>query len=89
MNVDNNNVLADNIKIYPNPVSKFVTVSSEQLFSKAFNIEIIDNLGKKVFSENYSTQNNVSINLEQFSKGIYFMKFSTNEKQRVQKLIVN
>ena len=62
------------IKIYPNP-------ATDQLFIETslegnFEIEIFDARGKKIF--NQSANSNIAIPINNFSKGIYFLKV-TNE----------
>ena len=62
------------IKIYPNP-------ATDQLFIETslegnFEIEIFDARGKKIF--NQSANSNITIPINNFSKGIYFLKI-TNE----------
>lgn len=82
------NILEKNIKIYPNPASENITIDLGESNSKAINIDMIDSIGKIIFSENYTNQNKVSVNLSQFSKGVYFVKITNDDKQQIEKLIV-
>ena len=82
------NLLENKIKIYPNPASENITIDLGESNSKSLNIDVIDSIGKIIFSESYTNQNKVSVNLSQFSEGVYFVKITNDDKQQIEKLIV-
>ncbi|MBP0903827.1 T9SS type A sorting domain-containing protein [Mariniflexile gromovii] len=76
-------IKANNVRIFPNPVDDNFIISN----SKGSKIEIYDMLGK--LSVKYSIEsNNQSININNFKKGVYFVKVkSTKGTSFVKKII--
>lgn len=82
--------IKENIKIYPNPTTDRISISFFENTPQSFSIEIIDALGKKIFSKFYGIENDaISINTEKFSKGVYFLTIINNEKKQTKKIIIN
>ena len=80
------NVHDDVIKIYPNPVSKEMIVNSTDFrYNK---VEIIDILGKTVFSKltAYEPELHIQINLP---NGTYFVKISNEKQFHLKKIIID
>lgn len=73
------------IEIYPNPAKNFVTIDG--LINNS-NIQIIDALGKIVFSES-NNSSKVTINTEMFNSGIYFVKIESIGNSAIKKLVLN
>ena len=69
----------DEIKLFPNPVSDFVTVA----FQNNENVEILiyDVFGKIVYTKGMKNENSVNINLALLSSGVYFFKIINKENQ--------
>ncbi len=59
----------NSIKLFPNPSSNFIQVAG---LSKTEKYVIFDAVGKKI--KKGLVSENISINIEEFSKGIYFLK---------------
>jgi hypothetical protein len=76
------------VVIYPNPAKDQITLTFSETPSP-FEVSITDGLGKIVFSQTYSAQNNVNIATAAFSKGIYFLTVSNQDKKQTQKLIID
>ena len=73
----------ENLILFPNPTSDYVLLTKLN-FSDVFHVEIYDNLGLLLYSgynENY-------IDLKNFSSGVYFLIFYSDEKIISRKLIV-
>lgn len=77
------------VRIYPNPASNHITVSFTQNSTQPFSVAITDFLGKNIYSKSYATENSVTINTENFSRGIYFLTLISQDKKQTQKLIIN
>ena len=75
--------------LYPNPANGEVSISFNESPSESFSIEIIDSIGKKVFKEVYHNENNININTNSMSKGVYFLSVINQEKRETRKLIIN
>ena len=76
-------------KIYPNPAIDKINVSFNETVAKSFQITMVDVLGKKIFSQTYENQSNVSIDAQNFDKGIYFLNIKTSDGKFTKKIIMN
>ncbi|WP_396601334.1 T9SS type A sorting domain-containing protein [Algibacter sp. R77976] len=74
-------VSALKIKIYPNPASEVIHINSDIPLTK---IEIYDVLGKQVFKSSYLNK----INVENYNSGIYILKMYSVDNQFVSKRVV-
>ena len=66
------------LKLYPNPVISFLNVDNN-LTNQPY--KIVDTLGKVILKGNLNEGNN-SINVEQLSKGIYYIKVANNKASK-------
>jgi len=73
----------DNIKIYPNPTSGIIKVVGESVNY----IEILNTSGN-VIRQLRTSDNTTQINLEEYSKGVYFIKTHTNSGIAVRKIVL-
>lgn len=74
----------ESLTIYPNPSSKVLTISNDL----PFKFEIYNNLGTLIYDkELYSTFETIEV--ENWPKGVYFIKLFTHSKQVVKKIIIN
>jgi len=69
---------AHTISLYPNPTTGIINIESESLNNRNTKIQILNSLGQIVF-EDISIMKN-SINIKQFSNGIYFLKIMSDTK---------
>ncbi|HET6243775.1 MAG: T9SS type A sorting domain-containing protein [Bacteroidetes bacterium] len=83
----NSIILNDMFSIYPNPNSGIFTVTIPQHNSKLIDIYVLDALGKVVFQKIQTNEFNISININSYSKGMYFIKISDGENVRMSKII--
>jgi hypothetical protein len=74
------NIKKSTINIYPNPVKSILNIKTDD---KIKTIELYDEIGRKV--KNLSKSN--VINLENLSKGIYYLKIQTEKSSSVEKII--
>ncbi len=77
------------IKVYPNPTSEQITISFNETLNQPFSAEIIDSLGKKIYSKFFQVENSPIIDVRPFSKGVYFLTIVSQEKRQTQKIIIN
>ncbi|HLP12719.1 MAG TPA: M14 family zinc carboxypeptidase [Flavobacteriales bacterium] len=78
-------VAAPAFNLFPNPAQTTVTIETN--FNGAYQLTLIDAIGKVIMSENCSTQRK-TINLEELHKGIYFVQVKTKGHIKTNKLIV-
>ncbi len=72
--------------IFPNPAKSSFTIHTNTELKNA-RLEIFNMLGEKVYSAAFNKKQE-TINISTFSAGIYLVKMSTEEKQIMQKLLV-
>lgn len=79
----------ENPKIYPNPASNYIQIAYN--FGDNTKIEIIDATGRILTTSNYSGNGNniISLNIQEYKSGIYFVKINTDNKIYLKKIIVN
>ncbi|MCX6352057.1 MAG: T9SS type A sorting domain-containing protein [Bacteroidetes bacterium] len=70
----NNVITLGSINYYPNPVIDYLNIKTDKVDIKK--IEIIDALGRLIYTSNFSEQ----ILLSTFSKGIYFVRLYNENK---------
>ncbi len=75
----------NSINIYPNPASKDVNLSSENIINS---IEVYNSLGQRIFQENVKSKEK-SIDISSFSKGVYIIGVSTDKGYVRKKLVKN
>jgi len=83
-NLTNNNL---NIKIYPNPSDGNFNIIFDDIIMHDAVIEIFDIQGKSLYKNSINI-NTKSIDISNFSKGIYFLKVRTNNEVKVEKIIL-
>jgi len=82
--------LIKNISVFPNPVSDLLTVFFDNTLHKKFVIELINNTGQVVYSEesiNKSSTVSKQIDMSRFSSGIYVVHIKT-ETESGKKIII-
>ena len=80
-----NNLLNNNISIYPNPAQKSVTISNN---NNPFNkIELFDFSGKKI-TERIIDKYEETIDLSGYEKGVYLVTLTGKTFQTTSKLII-
>ena len=80
-----NDVYVGGLYVFPNPSNGVFNIESDTF---QFNIDIVDCLGKRVFSKSVDSAKHISFK-PHLSKGIYFLKLSDNTKTQNVKIIIN
>ena len=83
LNIKNDNFIAENISLFPNPISNVLTIQTSKNI-KIKNVVIFNALGKKIIETR-----NRQINVNQLSKGIYFITIFTDYGDLHKKIIKN
>jgi hypothetical protein len=83
--VDENGALAG-VNIYPNPTNNIINITLGNITADV-NLTLTSIEGKIVYQENNVSDNKVSVDLSNNSKGIYFLKVETNNQYKVYKVI--
>ncbi len=79
-----------NVSVYPNPASDVLTVLFEAQ-SENSKVILTDITGKEVYNQQIESSlfTNHSVNVSNFTKGIYFLTVTNGNSRSVQKVIVN
>ncbi|WP_170309889.1 T9SS type A sorting domain-containing protein [Seonamhaeicola maritimus] len=84
LGVGDNNLLATNFKIYPNPTSGgFLNILSN--YPETVKATVFDVLGKKIFSR---TITNNKLDISSLSNGLYVLKLTQNNSSITKKLLI-
>lgn len=81
-----NEFLTNNVIIYPNPASNYITIQQPQ-FLKASSISIYNALGELVYQAS-TTNLTETINTENFAKGVYTVTIQTQVGNVFKKLVI-
>jgi hypothetical protein len=81
LSTNDNNFIG--LKYYPNPVSNMLNIENNSMIS---NVEITSVTGQSVFKENY-TSNKINIDTKILSSGIYFIKITSDDKNKIIKIV--
>jgi hypothetical protein len=79
------------LMIYPNPTDQIVNIQFSITVKQSIKIRLINTIGEIIFIEdlqNYSGDYSKKINLEGYSKGIYFLKIITEKGIAVKKIVI-
>ena len=79
--------LSTNLKIYPNPTTGNLTVSSVKSIIR--NIELFDLTGNCIFQDCTVENQNYTLNTIGFPPGVYLLKVEAKKERLVQKIVVN
>lgn len=84
---DLNESLKNSFVIFPNPSSTYVTVSANPI--DVVSVQIIDLLGEIVFEkQQFTFTGELTINVQDFNSGEYFLRLETNSEVLTQKLMI-
>jgi hypothetical protein len=81
----NENAVVNEFTVFPNPVHDWITIKSE---SQILETSIFDLNGKLIFNENQNSEN-VILNFNDYSNGLYFLKIRTNASVKTIKILKN
>lgn len=81
---DINEKFTSDFKLFPNPNNGIFSIQSNVGFN---NIEIVDVIGKSIFSKNVNNINSFNFNLSTEPKGIYFVRVSFKDGVLLKKVI--
>jgi hypothetical protein len=89
--VRNNSILEANITLHPNPSSGIINVFTTLAISQNLDITISNTLGESVSVKKHIDVSNtmVSIDLNSYSNGVYFVTFTNGKEKIVKRIILN
>jgi hypothetical protein len=84
----NEHIVFSDLKIYPNPVTDKLVITSNNFEQQNFELQISNALGQTIYNQT-SLLNQNEINLSHLSKGIYFVKIQNTQQQKTLKILKN
>lgn len=90
LGVDDNELSASSIKLYPNPATSEFTIS--QTLSSEGNIQLFDISGKMIknlFQGDFGTHKSINIKTDGIAAGIYLIKVSSGKQSVTKRLIIS
>lgn len=86
--IEQNYESQNEMSLFPNPANSYITIDFEDSnIATDTKVRIIDLLGNIVFENSYSEQSDITIDVSQFSDGLYTVSISTDSGQKNLKLI--
>ena len=82
--------IVNGISLYPNPASDLLNISFNSAVQSTVYFEVVDILGKQVYTENFTAQvgNNLrSVFISKLKNGLYFVKIQNQEQQIVERFV--
>ncbi|NQX97038.1 MAG: T9SS type A sorting domain-containing protein, partial [Flavobacteriales bacterium] len=79
-------IIINEFSIYPNPTNGLITINFGNNKLKNASIQVIDLLGKTLLNQKITAQK-TTLNLTNYAKGIYLVKFSNEIGSRVYKVV--
>ena len=79
----------DAVNIFPNPTTGTVTLSTDFKQQEDLTINIVNILGETVFEtkgEISAGEQNINLDISNFSKGVYFIRVNSNNVNAVKKI---
>ncbi len=76
------------VSVFPNPSNGEFTISKFQLLNGPWHVQIFDNLGKLIFQKQNIQDNELHVNLTDFSEGLYFVKAIVGNKSSAGKVLI-
>jgi len=74
------------VKVFPNPFTDKITVSLNNTVALA-SIKVIDQIGKVVFEKQYQQAQDVLLDFNELSAGVYFISVTSGNQKFIQKII--
>lgn len=86
MGVSNQNLFANNLRMFPNPATDQFTISSDKNIITA--IDIVDTTGKVILKETNLNKKEADLNIANLQSGVYYIRSTTTKGINTQKLVV-
>lgn len=80
-------LLSDFVSVYPNPANEQITIDGSLLAEK-YSVVITNSLGQLVYSVNYNRWQVATIDVSEFSGGMYFVQIESYQKQYCKRILV-
>ncbi|SHH35578.1 T9SS type A sorting domain-containing protein [Winogradskyella jejuensis] len=86
-NINNLSTTEISAKVYPNPFSRQLNIVFTERIQSDISVLIFDINGRLIYNQNFEPRQDVEIQIENISKGTYFLKVASKRKRFNTKLI--
>ena len=77
-----------NVRIYPNPAKKTLTIESFNELENNTKIELVDITGRVILSKVYDSINKISLDVNHFESGNYLIKITSRNNNITKKVTI-
>jgi hypothetical protein len=75
------------VKVYPNPVKEFLMLEFENDMNTEIQVVAYDMMGKEMYNKNFSSLQDLKINMIGWKPGMYLMKIGTSYSEQFHRVI--
>ena len=77
----------ESVSLYPNPAKDRVTISMPQGIEASGNFDVYNAIGQKIITKKVTTENDLTINTNNYQAGIYFINLTIGEFSKTLRFI--
>ncbi|RSK39703.1 T9SS type A sorting domain-containing protein [Mangrovimonas spongiae] len=78
----------ESFSLSPNPASSELNISFIKNFNSG-NLEVYNVLGKQILTQNLNSNNPISVNVSNWTKGIYLVKISSDFNTSIKRVVIH
>ena len=78
-----------NVEIYPNPVKNQLKLDIGKIDAQTIYFELFNSNGEMLYRNSFNSNNIHSLDMKNYSNGVYFAKITINDKHFFHKIVVN
>jgi hypothetical protein len=80
--------LADQVAVYPNPASHFITIELNNSASLVESIDLVDASARVIKTLDPSVMDRQTVDVSDLEKGVYFVRFNSDQKSTMKRIIL-
>jgi hypothetical protein len=83
--------LEGNLSVYPVPASRILHIKYEQEQMENLHLEVFDPAGREILIRPYSNTREIQdvINVSEMTRGVYYLRLRTDDRQIIKRIILN
>ena len=85
-----NNIQLSDFTVNPNPTSGLINILSSQAFNKTIHLSLVNVLGQEIINQTWNpavSERTSTLDIQNFSKGIYFLILQSDDKKLYFKIV--
>ncbi len=86
--IDNEVINAENVKIFPNPANRFLTIDLSEINSPKLDISIVNATGVSMFTRDGFTDKQMTLDVSRYEMGIYIIQFTDGQSVVRKKVMI-